>query len=253
MNKHQTCHQPLQIMQNVLPRSVPSPGRWRPCPRRRPWWRPPGPWGSSRCRRCAEGEVEFEFRAKFGPRNWGSYRVEVGGGKGGGVLACVSVEHRVVRRRGLWGHLVRNISILIRNEMKFEVLSRGLPYMTSTVQTKGTQSVNMWQWQGGGGQKIRKFCGHHIWKSPNRSGELKSTSNKPISLTHWHKSPQFLKHFIFSSWFTSSAEKEGNPEGVQIFLWGSVFFSSSKWPATMTNSGGGGANSCGGKTEILAF
>ena len=51
---------------------------------------------------------------------------------------------------------------------------RGFPYITSAVgegvvprkQMKGTKSADLWQWKGGGGPKIRKFCGRHIWKPP---------------------------------------------------------------------------------------
>ena len=41
-----------------------------------------------------------------------SYCVEVGGGEGGGVLAGVPVEHRVVGQRGLRGHLRTKIKTI---------------------------------------------------------------------------------------------------------------------------------------------
>ena len=38
----------------------------------------------------------------------------------------------------------------------------------------------MWT-RGGGGQKIRKFCGHHMWKLPNRTF-LNGLRERPVRL-----------------------------------------------------------------------
>ena len=94
------------------------------------------------------------------------------------------MEHPVNRLLHLHSTISWRGKIGCTRESRFTQLGRegyrscaggGLPYMTSAVcggggstkkQTKGTKSADLWQWQGRGCKKMRKFCGHHIWKPP---------------------------------------------------------------------------------------
>ena len=63
----------------------------------------------------ADDALTREKSLNFPPKSttqMSSHRVEVGGGEGGGVLAGVPVEHRVVGQRGLRGHLWTRIKTI---------------------------------------------------------------------------------------------------------------------------------------------